>query len=160
MEHLIAWCGFLGAWLLVAGPIYQAAIDLADEELEREVFERARAVTEPAEHPSRWWLLIPPAAWLLRHRARQRWRERMLGELDAGQVESLMHFGDTASAWLFVGSGAFLIAVKETWELHEVYEWEERTFWILVVAMLIVCAANVVLRVRRREGILERVTET
>ncbi len=28
MEHLIAWAGFLGAWLLVAGPVYQAALEL------------------------------------------------------------------------------------------------------------------------------------
>ena len=28
MEYLIAWCGFFGAWLLVAGPISQAAQEL------------------------------------------------------------------------------------------------------------------------------------
>ena len=28
MNQLIAWAGFLGAWLLVAGPLYQGAIEL------------------------------------------------------------------------------------------------------------------------------------
>lgn len=27
VHELIAWCGFLGAWLLFAGPIYQAALE-------------------------------------------------------------------------------------------------------------------------------------
>ena len=35
MESLIAWSGFLGAGLLVAGPIYQAVIELEAEAFER-----------------------------------------------------------------------------------------------------------------------------
>ena len=27
MNQVIAWAGFLGAWLLVAGPLYQGAIE-------------------------------------------------------------------------------------------------------------------------------------
>jgi hypothetical protein len=27
VDELVAWCGFFGAWFLVAGPIYQAALE-------------------------------------------------------------------------------------------------------------------------------------
>jgi hypothetical protein len=30
VDGVIAWCGFVGAWLLVAGPIYQAALELPE----------------------------------------------------------------------------------------------------------------------------------
>ena len=30
MPHFIAWCGFLGAWLLVAGPLDQAVREIED----------------------------------------------------------------------------------------------------------------------------------
>ena len=36
MNQVIAWAGFLGAWLLVAGPLYQGAIELREEEVDRE----------------------------------------------------------------------------------------------------------------------------
>src|SRR4051794_4179789 len=147
MSHGIAWCGFLGAWLLVAGPIYQAAIELADEELERSDLERARALTEAPPRVSRWWLLVPPAAYLLYTRRRRAHRRALLHVLTADQLEQLMHFSETATAWMFVASGAFLIAVKETWELHEAYEWSTSIVYALVVAMVIVCAGNTAFRV-------------
>ena len=34
VDVFIAWSGFLSAWLLVAGPIYQAAIELEEEDVE------------------------------------------------------------------------------------------------------------------------------
>jgi hypothetical protein len=36
MNQVIAWVGFLGAWLLVAGPLYQGALELREEEVDRE----------------------------------------------------------------------------------------------------------------------------
>ncbi len=40
-----------------------------------------------------------------------------------------------AIGWLLVGLGGLLLAVKETWELTEHYEWPVAVFWILVVVM-------------------------
>jgi hypothetical protein len=85
MPHLIAWCGFLGAWLLVAGPLDQAVT-----------------------------------------------------------------VKDILNAWLYVAAGASLIAVKETWELHESYEWPEWTFWLGIVGMLVLCIGTTVNRARHR----------
>jgi hypothetical protein len=39
VETLIAWCGFLGAWLLFAGPIFQAALELQEESREADRIE-------------------------------------------------------------------------------------------------------------------------
>jgi len=58
----VAWAGFAGAWLLVAGPIYQAAIELEAEEIERDAIrDAAQAVPGPPPN-SRWWWLIPRSA--------------------------------------------------------------------------------------------------
>jgi hypothetical protein len=35
MNQVIAWAGFLGAWLLVAGPLYQGALELREEDVDR-----------------------------------------------------------------------------------------------------------------------------
>jgi hypothetical protein len=36
MDQVMAWAGFLGAWLLVAGPLYQGALELLEEDVDRE----------------------------------------------------------------------------------------------------------------------------
>jgi hypothetical protein len=59
MSHAMAWRGFFGARLLVAGPIYQAAIELRDEEFRRSDLEEAAASVEPPPRVSAWvWALI------------------------------------------------------------------------------------------------------
>jgi hypothetical protein len=65
MPPVIAWCGFLGAWLLVAGPLDQAVREVEDNEFGQD------AITEAASR----------------------------------------------------------VAVEETWELHESYEWPD---WVYV----------------------------
>ena len=154
MSHGIAWCGFLGAWLLVAGPIYQAAIELADEDFQRSDLEQATALAKAPPRVSRWWLLLPPLAYLLNLRRRRAHRRALMDVLAPNQLEQLMHFSETATAWLFVASGAFLIAVKETWELREAYEWSTLIFYAIVVAMVMACAATTAVRIRRRYDIL------
>ena len=62
MESLIAWSGFLGAWLLVAGPIYQAVIELEAEAFERDAVAAVSAMVEPPPRTSAWWWLLPPSA--------------------------------------------------------------------------------------------------
>ena len=58
---------------------------------------------------------------------------------------------DVLSAWLYVAAGASLIAVKETWELHETYGWPEWAFWLLVLGTLFICIGLTVGRTRRRQ---------
>ncbi|HEY7621493.1 MAG TPA: hypothetical protein VH834_17070 [Solirubrobacteraceae bacterium] len=156
MPQLIAWCGFLGAWLLVAGPIYQAAIELEDEDFQREDFERAVANVPPPPRISRWWLLVPPVAYVLRARRDRAHKDALLKILTPVQLEQLFHLRETAAGWMFVASGAALIAAKETWELREEYEWPTWVFWALVAVMLAVSVAHTALRVQRRQDIVRR----
>ena len=52
MPDLIAFCGFLGAWLLVIGPLGQAMRELEEEEFERDSFARAeQQVEKPRPSP-------------------------------------------------------------------------------------------------------------
>ncbi len=43
MNKVIARAGFLGAWLLVAGPLYQGAFELREEEVDRKGVEASTA---------------------------------------------------------------------------------------------------------------------
>jgi hypothetical protein len=54
MDGVIAWCGFFGAWLLVAGPVYQAALELQEQDIERERLQEATAQV-PAPDPVSAW---------------------------------------------------------------------------------------------------------
>lgn len=150
MDHVIAWCGFLGAWLLVAGPLHQASRELEDEELEREDLHRAATTVTPAEPVSRWWWLLPPVAYVLRRRRSSDYRHRVARALPPEKLAALISYRDKADAWASVATGAFLIAVGETWDLRETAGWPELVFWGLIVLMIGLCAANTRSRAQRR----------
>src|SRR6201996_8758304 len=150
MPHVIAWCGFLGAWLLVAGPLDQAVREVEDQEFEHEVLDRAAARVEEPPPISNWWLLLPPVWWFLRRRRESIFRHRVGEAMDDEDLLAFLTVKDILNAWLYVAAGASLIAVKETWELHEAYEWPEWAFGLLVVGMLVFCVAITVGRTRRR----------
>jgi hypothetical protein len=145
---------FLGGWLLVAGPVYQAAIELGEEQFERDEIDRASDAAEPLGRVSPWWWLIPPVGYVLNHRRRQEWRVRTMHALTRAQLEQFVSFVSKATGWMFIAAGASLIAIKETWELHEAYEWPVAIFWGLVVIMLVLCALNTVVRVQRAHTLL------
>lgn len=64
MPHIVAWCGFLGAWLLVAGPLDQAVREIEEQGFQHEPLEEAKQRVEEPPPVSRWWLLPPPVWWL------------------------------------------------------------------------------------------------
>ena len=43
MNEVIAWVTFAGAWLLVAGPLYQGAVELDELDVDREAIEVIKA---------------------------------------------------------------------------------------------------------------------
>ena len=89
MDRLIAWCGFFGAWLLVAGPLFQATRELEEEEFERDAFVRAAKGVEPPERVSNWWWLFPPAHYLLARRRSGEFRQRIWEALPAADYPDL-----------------------------------------------------------------------
>ncbi|OJU81862.1 MAG: hypothetical protein BGO11_17155 [Solirubrobacterales bacterium 70-9] len=150
MHHFIAWCGFLGAWLLVAGPLDQAVREIEETGFEHERLEEAVEQVEEPAPVSNWWLLVPPVWWLLRRKRESIYRH-LVGEALADEdLLAFLTVKDILNAWLYVAAGASLIAVKETWELHEAYEWPEWVFWLGAVGMLTFCIAITVGRTLRR----------
>jgi hypothetical protein len=153
MSGFIAWCAFFGAWALVAGPLYQAAIELQEQDIEREKIAEATATSE--RPVSSWWWLFPPARYLLARRRLNRSRDAIRAALAPEEMEALVRYVSKASGWLFVGVGGLLLAIAETWGLREHYDWPAAVFWVLIVVMMLASVGNVALRFRRASRILE-----
>ncbi|GAB3440487.1 hypothetical protein GCM10027517_15000 [Phycicoccus ginsengisoli] len=65
MAEAVLWFGFIGAWLLFTGPVYQAKLEL---EAEDDASERLHALSEQVAAPppvSPWWWLLPPVRLVL-----------------------------------------------------------------------------------------------
>ncbi len=150
MPHVIAWCGFLGAWLLVAGPLDQAVREIADQEFRQESLEEAKAQVDEPAPVSRWWLLLPPVWWVKVQRREGLYRHRIGEAMEPGDLLAFLTVKDILNAWLYVAVGAALIGIKETWELHEAYEWAEWTFFALVALALVLCVGSTFIRARHR----------
>ncbi len=131
------WIGFVGAWLLFAGPVYQAAVELREQGFSRDEGSAFRLLVEQAPPPPRlnplWWLL-PPVAYFVNQARRRRWQQEVLHLLDPDGRERFLTFQNKAAGWLTVGMGAFAIAVKETAELIHESGWS----WWLLIPMLLV----------------------
>jgi hypothetical protein len=150
MADLIAFCGFLGAWLLVIGPLGQAVRELEEEEFERDALARAEQQVEKPPPVSAWWWLVPPIYFVLRRRRDRAYHQRIAAVMRPEELEAFAHLRDVGQTWVVVAAGASLIAAKETWDLHEQYDWAAWTFWALMVVMLLICAARVASRAQRR----------
>ena len=146
MPPVIAIAGFLGAWLLVAGPVYQAAVELDAEQVDRAGFDAIDSSVPPARRSSPWWWLLPPVAFARQQRAARERRMLVMRAVSVQQLDQLLSFGAKATGWLLVGTGGALIAVKETWELVEALEWQGFAFWLLVPAALVLSLLYAVTR--------------
>ncbi len=135
VDGFIAWCGFLGAWLLFAGPVFQAALELREQEIERDRIAAAMATVPKPPPVSNWWWLLPPVHYVLTRRRSDTYRNAVWAALDAEDVAALVLFSSKAVGWALVGLGGLLLALKETWELREHYEWPTAIFWLLIVLM-------------------------
>lgn len=151
MEVFIHWVGFAGGWLLVAGPIYQAALELSEQVDIREDFERLSKNLPRPERVSRWWWLLPPVHWFLARRASHRWWDLARAALTVEQRTILQGFRNKATGWWFVALGALLIAAKETWELVEIYHLHPAVFWVAIVVLFFLAGLNTALRMRATE---------
>ena len=131
------WCGTIGAWLLVAGPLYQGALELSDVVDDFPVDDESEATPGV----SAWWWLLPPAAvgmmWIRERRLRRLWESEWSGV----ERVAFLQFADRAVGWLVVSAGAFLLALEVTWYLAVQSGLSTLTFWLLIVLLT---AASVV----------------
>ncbi|SOD70973.1 hypothetical protein SAMN05892883_0586 [Jatrophihabitans sp. GAS493] len=151
MPDFIEWCGFLGAWLLVAGALYQAVLELRDQDIRRDELIEASAKIPPPPPVSAWWWLLPPAHFWLTRQRREASRQQVMAQLPDEIMDGLIDFMNKARGWFIVGSGGFLIAIAETWDLTEKYEWNDWTFWAIVVVMASLCIFHSIYVVARSE---------
>lgn len=154
MDVFIHWAAFAGAWLLVAGPLFQAAVELRDEELDREQFEKAKGDVPPQETMSGWWWLLPPVAYYKSRKRNDRYQRAMMAALPAETRAQFVGFMNKATGWFTVAAGAFLIALKETWELVELYELPLAVYVVVVVVLVAVAVGNTVVRMLRADRIV------
>ncbi len=145
----MAWAGFVGAWLLVAGPLYQGAIELDEEDVDRDAIEASVARVSRPDPPSAWWWLLPPAAYLISRQRRRAYHRAALAELTQAQREQLARFVNKANGWFTVAAGATLLAADQTWQVTERTRWPSWLFWLLVIVMLGLSVLNTALRMSR-----------
>lgn len=155
MELLILVAGFIGAWLLVAGSTYQAALELHDQDIDRERLREMGSKIAPPERVSAWWWLLPPVMIILVSRQRSSHIKAYYAAISAEDSEKLISYFHRSTAWMYVGLGGFLLAVKETYELDQHLELNLILFVIAIFVLLIVCVLNTALRIRKSEKILE-----
>ena len=139
----VYWFGFLGAWLLFAGPVFQASVELRAED---EARGRMRELSEGLPPPppvSNWWWLLPPVKLFLSSRRSNAYRDTVVKALSAEDLEIIARYINIARGWMLVGGGAFLIALKETWELVEHEEWPEPVYFGVVLFMALVIVGSV-----------------
>ncbi|CAN5214693.1 hypothetical protein BH11ACT3_BH11ACT3_23860 [soil metagenome] len=146
MEYFIHWAGFVGAWLLVAGPLVQAALELRDENLDRDSLTSMQADIPERPKISKWWWLLPPVAYIKNYRRQKAQRDAYMRAMTREQREQMVGFGNKASGWFFVAGGAFLIFMKEAWELNHLYEVPTFVYWIVVVVLAIAAIASTIIR--------------
>jgi hypothetical protein len=116
MNEVIAWVVFAGAWLLVAGPLYQGSVELGELDIDREGIEGIKASAIQAARPdpsSAWWWLLPPVMYVLRRRWNKAFRQVTFAQLTETQREQFASFRHKATGWFTVATGATLLAAGE-----------------------------------------------
>lgn len=154
MELLFLYCGFFGSWFLFAGPIFQAALELKDEDIERDrIRETAKKVTT-VRRVSVWWWLLPPVKVYLESVQRRRWQKEYFRLMLPEDREAFVDFTSKARGWLFVAGGGLLIAGKETWELGEKLEWSH----LLIFGVIVLCTFVSLLYTVRQLQVMRKAT--
>lgn len=155
MDTLILIAGFIGAWLLFAGPVYQAVLELHDENIERDRVEAIAKKVRTIPPVSAWWWIVPPVKLILERKRSNTYRRAYFDAMTAEDSAVMISFINKATAWLFVGAGGLLIAAKETYELGEHFHWPVPVFLGVVIVMIIISIFNTGIRVRRSREIIE-----
>ena len=96
MTEVIAWVTFAGAWLLVAGPLYQGSVELDELDVDREGIEgiKASAVRTAQGRAVAWrwwWWLLPPVMYVLHRRWTTAFRQATFAQLTQTQSSATAH---------------------------------------------------------------------
>jgi hypothetical protein len=148
MDEVIIWAQFAGAWLLVAGPLYQGSVELDELDVDREGI-KTTALGAAAGRPSPWWWLLPPVMYVLHRRWTRQFRRVTMEQLTETQLDQITTFRNKATGWYTVAIGALLLAAGESWQVTRHYDWPVWVFWLLMVVMLGASLLNTAVRMIR-----------
>jgi len=105
---------------------------------------------------SAYWWLLPPVRLYLERRRSHRMNRLLIHQMDPTDVEALMSFLNKATGWMFVAVGGFLLALQETYDVVEHYDWSIGIFVILLVVMAGLCVGYALSRDMRTKRIIDR----
>jgi hypothetical protein len=94
LNEVILWATFAGAWLLVAGPLYQGSVELGELDFDRDL-----TVSRERQQPSQ------------------------TAQLTHTQREQMARLQSKSAGWFTVAAGATLLAAGETWQIVRHYDW-------------------------------------
>jgi len=155
MHAVILWLGLVSAWFLFAGSIYQAALELQDEDIEIDrIREAGRKVSAPSK-VSVWWWLLPPIKIFLEYRKRRAYQRQYIKALTQEDLEAMISFRNKATAWQMVAVGGLLFAIKETYELTEYLEWDHAIFFSLIALLGLASIAHLITRLLRSKALVQ-----
>jgi hypothetical protein len=134
MELLFQLFTFLGSWLLFAGAIFQAALELKEQDVERERLHEVKKEISIPRNVSFWWWLLPPVKLILERIQTHKWRREYFNVLIAEDREALVNFTQKAKGWLFVAGGGLLLAVEETWRFTQLFH---LIWWLRLIVIIV-----------------------
>jgi len=152
MDLLVAWCGYLGAWVLVAGPVYQAAVELGEVKVDRSAIRSLAGSVPRPEGVSPWWWLLPPVAYVLTSRRQAVWQQQVMAALSPQQRTEFLTYSNKAAGWFIVGAGAALIGVQQAAELVKTEHWPS----LITILLVVLAAAAALAYTVRRMQLTER----
>ena len=134
MDSLVDWVGFAGVWLLFAGPLFQANVEL-DAEAEAMNRMREAGTSGPRPTRSRWWWLFPPARAFQVAEQRRVKEQAIIEAMLPEDQDSVKRYLRTARGWMLVGLGAWLIAVHHTFGFGQERGWPREMTLAAVAGM-------------------------
>ena len=141
MNEAIAWATFAGAWLLVAGPLYQGSVELNQLDFDREGIQGKAAAAQAAQaRPSPWWWLLPPVMYVLRWRWYKALQQAMLAQLTKNQREQMTSFQSKAT--VVHRAAAHPAGRRADLADRSALRWPVWLFWLLIVVMLTAAVLN------------------
>jgi hypothetical protein len=139
VPFVLSFFGFVGAWLLFLGPVYQASLELRAH---RYAMEKMKSLDDLAPPPrlSSWWWVLFPVKLLLERRQVAAYREACIEALTVDDLAALLALRNAATGWICVAAGGLLLAVKETSQCCGVLHLGLAVFVAVALGMAAGCA--------------------
>ena len=113
----MVWLTFVGSRTLVAGSVFQAVLELQEQNNIRDEVANVLKSAPPPAAVSAWWWLVPPIAYAFE---RRRWKAR--------QETMMAALADRQRT---------LLATSETRQVCDAYDWSTPVTVMLVVAAMV-----------------------